>query len=298
MANVLRLADSGHAIEQLLAEEGGMGRAFTAAISRFCSIAGIDGEIADTKRGEVLEEVSALRGVDAIVGECHLGDDACTGDVRPLHRNAKPRIAGAPTAGSNEGIAATRCQELLVEPFYLHCYLRIVGCIVVLVGLHIDYIAYIIDDAVTEGVVGAQQALAVVDGPQVFVDGLHGVDDGAYLQEVELCLLSSEVAGKLYLHRSFHSVGTTMHGFLQDFGQRHDILLQHTTECDDLASSVVDAVADDLVVGVVGRGDAVERAVGVGLFYLQVENIKTIVDLKLLADIGTVEGIEARLRLA
>ena len=60
VTDVLRLADSGHAIEQLLAEEGGVDRTFTTAISRFCSIAGINGEIADTKRGEVLEEVRAL----------------------------------------------------------------------------------------------------------------------------------------------------------------------------------------------------------------------------------------------
>ena len=109
VADVLRLTDSGHTIEKFLAEEGSVGRTFATALSRFCSIAGINGKVADAKRGEVLEEMSALRRVDAIVGKCHLSDDACTGDVRPLHRDAKPRIAGTPAARSHEGIATSRC---------------------------------------------------------------------------------------------------------------------------------------------------------------------------------------------
>ena len=61
----------------------------------------------------------------------------------------------------------------------------------------------------TEGVVGAQEALLVGDGLEVFVEHLLGIDDGADLQEIELAgTVVVEVAGKLDLHGALHLVGT------------------------------------------------------------------------------------------
>ena len=53
---------------------------------------GIDGEIAYTERGEVLEEVRSLRGVHVIVLQTCLHDDSGGTDMRPLHRDTLNRI--------------------------------------------------------------------------------------------------------------------------------------------------------------------------------------------------------------
>ena len=46
---------------------------------------GIDGEITDAKGGEVLEEMSALAGVNAVVFQSTFYDDACSTDVGPFY---------------------------------------------------------------------------------------------------------------------------------------------------------------------------------------------------------------------
>src|SRR6185295_10530287 len=56
---------------------------------------GIDGEITDLERREVLEEVAALRRRDTKVTESRLDDDARPGDLVPAHRDAEPRVVGA-----------------------------------------------------------------------------------------------------------------------------------------------------------------------------------------------------------
>ena len=54
MAHEVGLLDSGHRIEYLLLEDAVAG-------------VGVDGEIAYAERGEVLEEVGALGGIDMVV---------------------------------------------------------------------------------------------------------------------------------------------------------------------------------------------------------------------------------------
>ena len=55
---------SGHLVEQLLLEY---------PVARI----GVDGEVAHTKRGEVLEEVRALRGVNTVVLQSYLNNHPC-----------------------------------------------------------------------------------------------------------------------------------------------------------------------------------------------------------------------------
>ena len=62
---------------------------------------GVDGEVADAKGGEVLEEVGALRGVNLEAIQACLHDDLCRADLRPLDGNAKPRVGTSPTARAN-----------------------------------------------------------------------------------------------------------------------------------------------------------------------------------------------------
>ena len=46
---------------------------------------GVDGEVANTKRGEVLEEMRTLRGVDMVVLQTCLHNDTGSRDMWPLH---------------------------------------------------------------------------------------------------------------------------------------------------------------------------------------------------------------------
>ena len=66
-----------HSVEDILAEDTIVGVA-------------VYSEIAYTKRGEVLEEVSALTWVHTIVLQCHLRYNPCCRDVMPFHWYAKP----------------------------------------------------------------------------------------------------------------------------------------------------------------------------------------------------------------
>ena len=75
-------------------------------------------------------------------------------------------------------------------------------------------------------------------------------------------------------------------------------MLENATEGDDLTAAFVDAVADNLVYRVEGRGDIGQRTVGIGLLHAQFHDIEAVVDLEVAADVAHVEGIEAGLRVA
>ena len=49
-------------------------------------------EIADLKRGQILEEMAALRRGDAKIAEPRFNDHTRAGDFVPLDRNTEPRI--------------------------------------------------------------------------------------------------------------------------------------------------------------------------------------------------------------
>ena len=74
-------------------------------------------------------------------------------------------------------------------------------------------------------------------------------------------------------------------------------MLEDTREGDDLATALVDAVADNLVVGVVGGSNAIERLVLIGLLDTKIEDVETIVYLEIIAHMRHVKGIETGLRL-
>ena len=144
---------------------------------------------------------------------------------------------------------------------------------------------------------------------KVFVQHLLGVDDGTYLQEIKvtdgskrvttyLSFITIKVAGKLNLHGATHLLRTVLLCQLQDFGQREDAMLQHTAERDDLAPAFIDAVADNLIHGVKGRGNALQRTVLVGLLDAQLEDVEAVVHLEVVAHMTHVQRIEACLGLA
>ena len=111
-------------------------------------------------------------------------------------------------------------------------------------------------------------------------------------------LAPDDIAGELYLHGPVHALGAELHGHLHDFGEGEHPLLEQSGEGDDLPASLVDTVAYDLVVGVVGRREEVERLVLVGLLHAQLEDVESVVDLEVTPHMSHVERIELGLRLA
>ena len=63
---------------------------------------GVDGEVADAERGEVLEEVCALARIDLEAVQSCLDNDLGCADLRPLDRDAKPRVGASPTARADK----------------------------------------------------------------------------------------------------------------------------------------------------------------------------------------------------
>ena len=104
-----------------------------------------------------------------------------------------------------------------------------------------------------KGVVGAQEAVGVGQRGNVFVEHLLAIDYGAYLKQIELArAVDVDVAGKLYLHGALHVAGSKGLCHLQQLGQGEHVVLKQAAERDYLAAAFVEAVAYDVVVGVVG----------------------------------------------
>ena len=130
---------------------------------------------------------------------------------------------------------------------------RVVGSGEVLAGLHVDDIGDILADAMAQRVIAAQQTLLVGNLLEVLVEHLLRVDDRTYLEQIQLTrLVVTQIAGELNLHGTLHGVGAKLLRHLQELGQREDALLQDAAEGDNLAATLVDAVADDLVDGIEG----------------------------------------------
>ena len=156
MAHVLRLFDGRQPVEDLLLEKTG-------------TVVGIDGEVAHAERRQVLEEVGALRRIDVIVLQSRLDDDTGCRDVGPLDRHAQPRVAGAPTARTDEDVGAAFVKEALIDLLNMPGDGGVVGCREVVARLDIDDVGDVLRDAVTQRVCRTQQALLVGNRLEVFL---------------------------------------------------------------------------------------------------------------------------------
>ena len=74
-------------------------------------------------------------------------------------------------------------------------------------------------------------------------------------------------------------------------------MLEHATERDDFPSSFIDTVTDDLVGGIISRGDIGQGTVFGSLFHTYFLNIKAVIHLEVIPHMRHVEGIETGLRL-
>ena len=104
----------------------------------------------------------------------------------PLDGDAQPVVARAPAAWTDEHVVLVFVEETTVDLLYLVGNLRIVDSRKVVVGLDINHVDDILGDAVTQRVVRAQQTLLIGNGGEVFVEHLLGVNNGTYLEQIEL----------------------------------------------------------------------------------------------------------------
>ena len=137
MAHVFGFFDSGHPVEDILLEDT-------------IACIGIDGEIADTETGEILEEMRSLGGVDVIILQTRFHNDAGSGDMRPLDRDAQPVVAASPASRPNEHIILVLIEELLVDLLDVRRDGGIVGGGEILIGLDIDHIHHILRDTMSQ----------------------------------------------------------------------------------------------------------------------------------------------------
>ena len=75
-------------------------------------------------------------------------------------------------------------------------------------------------------------------------------------------------------------------------------MLQHTAERDYLSAALVDTIADNLIYGVVGRGQIGQGSIFGCLLYTYLLDVKAVVNLKVVAYMGHVQGVESGLGLA
>ena len=114
---------------------------------------GVDSEIAHAKTRKVLEEMGALTGVYHIIGQSGLNNQARGTDMRPLHRNAQPRVARPLASWTYKNIIPVLIKELTVQALHLYGNARIVGPGKILICLDIYHIGDVFADAVAQRVV-------------------------------------------------------------------------------------------------------------------------------------------------
>ena len=152
VAHMLRLVDGGHLVEKFL------------TIDAVVHVV-VDREIGDTEGGEVLKEMGALTGIDAIVLYAGFDDDLGSGDGGPLDGYAQPRVARTPSSGTDENVATTFVEEGAVDAFHLLGDGWVVGGRVDggarlgVDSLDIYHVLEVGHDAVAYGVVGADDGL-------------------------------------------------------------------------------------------------------------------------------------------
>ena len=140
---------------------------------------------------------------------------------------------------ADEDIALAIVGKLAVESLYFLRHLLVFERIVAIGSLHIDHIPHLVRLAMTQRHIRPEQTLIIGDLRQVFDDRLVFLHDGTYLQQVHLArAIGIEVAGKLYLYRALHRIGTKLHGELHQLGQGEDSLLEHASKGDDLATTL------------------------------------------------------------
>ena len=150
----------------------------------------------------------------------------------------------------------------------------------------------------SERIVRTQQASLVVNLGQVLVKHLLAVYDRTHLQQIEFSrAVVVYIACELYLNRTPHALGSVFHSHLHQFGQRESPVLQDAAERNHLPAFIICPLAQHVVIRIESRGYVCQGTVLVGIRHVKLENIKSVVNLKVVAYILHVKSIKLCLRL-
>ena len=259
----------------------------------------VDGEVAYTKGGHVLEEVSTLTRFDAVALESAFRDDAGLTDLRPFYRDAQVGVAASPASGTNEDVVATLVTVFAVDLLNIVSNQLIVH-LAELVALYINHVVNVVDNAVAQAAVGVEQGILLRNNGEVVVHDFLAVDNGTDLQEVErgLTIIVVEVDGKFNLDRASHFLLSDFEQVVDGFGNGEYVVLEHVDERDNLASTRIIAIADDLVVRIEGGSNEFQCAVFVGILQVKSEQVETVVDRELAVLCAEVKAVELCLGLS
>ena len=145
---------------------------------------GVDSEISNPERSQILKEMCPLTGIYPIVGQSGFHNHTGSRDMRPLHRDAEPSIAASPTSRTDKHIILSFIQELLVDLFYLPGNCLIVGGTII-IGLYIDHIINIIHDTVSQWIIWAENHIFIRNLIQILIQHFFTVYDRTDLQEIK-----------------------------------------------------------------------------------------------------------------
>ena len=243
VAHVFRLLNGWHLIEDILLENA-------------IACIGVNGEIADTEAGEVLEKVGTLRGIDMIVFQTRLHNDTGGRDMRPLDGDTQPIVAATPTSWTNEHIVLILVKELLIDLLDMRGNRGIIGSGEILISLDIDHIDDILRDTVSQRVLRAQQTVGIWNLLEILIEHLLRVDNRPDLEQIEFPgAVVIQITGELDFDGTSHFLRAILLRHLEQFGQGEDTLLENATEGNHLTPTLVDTIADNLIHRVIGRGD-------------------------------------------
>ena len=111
-------------------------------------------------------------------------------------------------------------------------------------------------------------------------------------------VLRVDIDGEFDLDRAPHLLLTDFQQLVECGCERKDIVLEQVGEGKYFSAAGVVALANNLIVRVVGRNYEPQRSVGIGVLQVQAEEVEGVIRLETLCHILQIERIEAGLGLA
>src|ERR1019366_9170774 len=215
---------------------------------------GVDGEVADLKRGEVLKEMTALRRNYAEIPESRLNNYPRSGDLVPGHRNSQPRVGRSPAAHSDQQVRRILLAKLSIEMGDALRHFGAAGAFKAVEVNH-DRVAQVLQTAMSQHLRAlAYQALRFHTF-QANLFAAAGQHQRAQLKKAELgsfAGLPGEPNRKLDFHRTSHGVLTDAHKLIKDGGQGKHAVLEDGRETHNARAGAAQPVIDCVIVLRVG----------------------------------------------
>ena len=219
--------------------------------------------------------------------------------MRPFDRYPQPRIAAAPPAGPYQHIMLPFIQETAVQLLYIISNQLVIGSRIAF-RLHVDHIADIFHNTMSQGIFTLQQQLVIRYLGKIFIkSGLH-INHRTNLKQIEDTALGTriEVNSKLNLYRTPHFCLSVLLGKLKNACQRKDIMLKDIGKSNQLTAARIDSVTDHHIIRIVGGSNIIEGTVIFGILYGKLQEIKSVIKREVMSVVLQVKRIETGLRFA